>query len=407
MLSLRRLLTANGIKSQLPIVGEITCVQRRHNQTTYQHSLTYGQGGRNSFDGNVVTVFGATGVLGRYVVGQLTKSGSQLVIPFRSSEDDVRDLRVMGDLGQIVFLEYSVRDYESILRSMSHSNAVINLVGKNFETRHFTYKDTLVDAASSIASAAAECGVNNLLHVSHLLANEASPSVFMQMKSAGEKAVLEKFPNATIFRPAEAYGDEDKYLNKFAYMRKLNRFPLVGSGYEVKKLPVFIQDIAKGLRQAAMDPTTAGNVYEIYGPEEYHLRELIEFVFRMIREDLNVVNIPQKWYENIGKFFEQSFFEARLTQELVIRENLSEVATPGALTLADLGVRPTNLNEVAIGILRRHRPSRHEEAMWRDEDAIRPSHVVDKILAEQREQEATKGSDDLLSKLKAKLPLSS
>jgi len=404
MLSLKRLLTANGLKSQLPILGELTCVQRRHNQTTYPHTLTYGEGGRNSYNGNVVTVFGATGVLGRYVISQLAKTGTQIVVPFRSSEDDVRDLRVCGDLGQIVFLEYSVRDYESILKTMTHSNAAINLVGKNFETRHFSYKDALVDAASSIASAAAECGVNNLIHVSHLLADEASPSVFMQMKAAGEKAVLEKFPGATIMRPSDAFGDEDKYLNRFAYMRKLPRFPLVGSGYDVMKLPVYIQDIAQGIRRAAHDPTTAGNVYEVYGPEEYHLREIVEFVFRMIREDLKVVNIPQKWYENIGYALEQSFFEARHTKELVVRENLNEVATPGALTLADLGVTPTNLNDVAITILRRHRPAAYEEQMWRDEDAIRPSHVIEKLLAEQKEQAAAAKGNDILSKVKGMLP---
>ena len=32
------------------------------------------------------------------------KSGTQIVIPYRGTDDDVRHLRVMGDLGQIVFL---------------------------------------------------------------------------------------------------------------------------------------------------------------------------------------------------------------------------------------------------------------------------------------------------------------
>lgn len=377
MLSLRRI-TSTGLKSQLPVLCEIS---QRRNQTTLQHSLKYGQGGRLSFNGNVVTVFGATGVLGQYVVSQLARQGTQLVVPFRGSEDDVRDIRVMGDLGQIVFLEYDVRDYDSIVKSLSHSNVAINLVGKNHGSRNFPYEACHVDAAAAIATAAAECGVNNLVHVSHLQANAESRSIFMQMKAAGEKAVLEKFPTATMVRPAETFGDEDELLNRFAYMRKLPHIPLVGSGWDTMKLPVYSRDVAEGISTIALDPTNAGKTFELYGPEEYHLREIVDYVFRQLREDLRVVNIPLSWYENIGKLFELSPFGARWSQERVIRENLSEVATSGASTFADLGITPTNINDVGIGILRRHRRPAIEEQMVRAEDDIRPSHVVNELRA--------------------------
>lgn len=63
-----------------------------------------GSGGRSSFSGVVATVFGATGFVGRYVVNRLGKMGSQVVVPYRGDEHDHRHLRLMGDLGQMVFL---------------------------------------------------------------------------------------------------------------------------------------------------------------------------------------------------------------------------------------------------------------------------------------------------------------
>ena len=63
-----------------------------------------GSGGRSSFSGLVVTVFGATGFVGRYVVNRLGRMGSQVVVPYRGDEHDYRHLRLMGDLGQVVFL---------------------------------------------------------------------------------------------------------------------------------------------------------------------------------------------------------------------------------------------------------------------------------------------------------------
>jgi hypothetical protein len=69
-------------------------------QTT---QLQRGPGGRHSSSGLRVCVFGSTGFLGRYVVNSLGKMGSLLSLPTRCSDNNRQHLRVMGDLGQIVF----------------------------------------------------------------------------------------------------------------------------------------------------------------------------------------------------------------------------------------------------------------------------------------------------------------
>lgn len=51
--------------------------------------------------GAVATVFGATGFIGKYVVSELAKSGTQVVCPFRSVEEKAMPLKQMGDLGQV------------------------------------------------------------------------------------------------------------------------------------------------------------------------------------------------------------------------------------------------------------------------------------------------------------------
>lgn len=90
-----------------------------------------GQGGRSSFSGVVATVFGATGFIGRYVVNSLGRMGSQVMVPYRGDEYDYRHLKVMGDLGQILFLVHIfILPYEcaAVLSAGSVYNYYLNLM---------------------------------------------------------------------------------------------------------------------------------------------------------------------------------------------------------------------------------------------------------------------------------------
>ncbi len=64
---------------------------------------TRGTGGRSSFSGNVVTIFGATGMIGRILANRFGKEGSQLVCGYRGDPWDARSLKLVGDLGQVWF----------------------------------------------------------------------------------------------------------------------------------------------------------------------------------------------------------------------------------------------------------------------------------------------------------------
>ena len=74
-----------------------------------------------------------------------------MIIPYRGEESSYRHLRLLGDLGQIVPIWYNIRNMDSIKRAMQHSNVVINLVGKNWETRNFSFYDVNVVSAATIA----------------------------------------------------------------------------------------------------------------------------------------------------------------------------------------------------------------------------------------------------------------
>jgi NADH dehydrogenase (ubiquinone) 1 alpha subcomplex subunit 9 len=95
-----------------------------------------------------------------------------MILPYRGDHYDVLRLRLVGDLGQVLFMPYDLRDEESLRKAMRHSNVVINLTGRDWETRNFSFDAVHVDGAARIARIARECGVEKLVHVSSLNISE-------------------------------------------------------------------------------------------------------------------------------------------------------------------------------------------------------------------------------------------
>jgi len=332
--------------------------QQRNASSGVDHYTKLGTGGRSSFNGVVATVFGATGFLGKYVINRLAQNGTMINIPYRGQDMDTRHLRVMGDLGQINFYEYDIRDPESVAKCVAHSNTVINLVGKDFATRNFSLEQCMVDGAGALASASKEAGVDRFIHVSHLMAGGNSQSEFMRTKARGERAVLSHFKDATIMRPCDVIGHEDKYLNKYAYLRKLpfKILPIVGGGYDTIKRPAHVADVAQAIVNACLNPSTAGKTYELYGPEAFYLRDLIEYVFKLIQRPVRIVNVPPPVYQVLGALGERTIWNPKLTRDLAVRQHMTDAIDEAALTFEDLGItNPISLNKAAIEIVRRHR----------------------------------------------------
>lgn len=146
------------------------------------------QGGRSSLGGHTATVFGATGFLGRYIANRLARQGCQVIIPYRE-EMAKRHLKVMGDLGKVVFLEWDLRNTQSIEESVRHSDIVFNLVGRKYPTKNFSYRDVHVEGTERIAEAVAKYDIDRFIHVSSYNADLNSPSEFFRTKV-----------NCTLFR---------------------------------------------------------------------------------------------------------------------------------------------------------------------------------------------------------------
>eukprot|EP00483_Globobulimina_turgida_P006973 UN06987 len=133
-------------------------------------------GGRASVSGVRATVFGASSAIGRHIVNQLGRMGSQVILPYRGDGNEIKDSKLMGDLGQIVPLPYQIRDKRSVERVIQDSNVVINAISRRRESRNFSMHDTHVNGTHMIARTAAELGVDRFIQISAVNVSEDSRS---------------------------------------------------------------------------------------------------------------------------------------------------------------------------------------------------------------------------------------
>ncbi|KAI9595315.1 hypothetical protein BDF19DRAFT_413632 [Syncephalis fuscata] len=328
----------------------------RHN--TGKVVVGAGTGGRSSVSGNVATVFGCTGFLGRYLVSKLARKGTQVIVPYRGEYDEIRHLRVTGDLGQVVPLRFDLRNQESIAECVRHSDIVYNLIGRDYETKNFSFDKVHVHGAGAIAEACAENEVPRLVHVSALNANDKSESDFLRSKAAGEKIVKSIYPEATVVRPATMYGHEDRLLNIIAREGRGNRIFVHNSNQRIR--PVNVMDVALALEVMLKAESTMGNLYELYGPDEFTYGQVEELVYSLLLERRSRLRLSKPLALFIARLQEKLPWPMMSADE-VTRLYIDDKPTASALTFADLYVEPTRLEDAALQFVRNYRSAIYYE----------------------------------------------
>lgn len=402
MASIILLNSFNTAKQQSGALGAV-CLKAKYStdaprelKTTNLASLKRGTGGRSSFNGIVATVFGATGFVGRYVCNKLGKSGTQMILPYRADFGEAIRLKVTGDLGQVLFQPYHLCDDEAIRKAVAYSNVVINLVGRDWETKNFDFNAVHVDGARRIARICREAGVEKLIHLSALNASEhPTPNIlkngskFLRSKWDGEQAVRDEFPNAVVLRPADIYGQEDRFLRYYAHIwrRQFRGMPLWYKGEKTYKQPVFVSDVAQAIVNIAKDPSISGEVYQAVGPRKYQLAELVDWFHRVMRKD-------EKWWgywrydlrfdpsfmlkvKITEKFLSPSFPLGDLHSERVEREYVTDVVEAGVPTLEDLGVQLTYMEDQIPWELRPFRAAQYYDADLDEFEKPAPPKFID------------------------------
>ena len=295
----------------------------------------------------LVTIFGGSGFVGRYVAQRMAKRGWRVRVAVRRPNEALF-VRTYGVLGQVAPVQANIRDDESCRAAIAGAKAVVYCVGVLYNAGKNTFQAVQAEGPDRVARLAAEAGVERFALVSAIGADPESPAEYGRTKAAGEAAVRARFPSATILRPSIVFGPEDDFFNRFAAMTRFSpAIPVVGG--KTKFQPVYVDDVAEAVALAVDGTAEAGATYELGGPEVESFRGLLKRMLGHICRKRLIVEIPRGAAMLQGAVLEQAArigIAPPITRDQVKLLARDNVVSEGAKTFADLGISPTAMASI-------------------------------------------------------------
>jgi NADH dehydrogenase len=224
-----------------------------------------------------ILMLGASGFLGSHLARQLSREGHFLRVATRR-RDRAKQLLTLPTCEVI---EADVHDPAELLQLCSGQDVIMSLVGILQGGRGQPYGAGFarahVELPRKIAAAAQSAGIRRVIHVSALQAAVDAPSGYLRSKAAGEAVLRAADLDLTVFRPSVIFGTGDQFLNVFSSLLGVAPFlPLACPAARFQ--PVWVEDVTACISASLEHPESIGQTYELCGPHQYSLRELVDYV---------------------------------------------------------------------------------------------------------------------------------
>jgi len=241
-----------------------------------------------------VCLLGGYGFVGSHFCAALARAGHRATV-LAARPERARHLRV---LPAVKVVRCDVHDPAQLAAAFSGHDAVANLVGIYNEPGRSGagFRRAHGELARKVVTACRESGVDRLLHMSGLKADaDNGPSHYLRSKGEAERIVRDEGgPDLqwTIFQPSVIFGEGDTFLAKMADLLQSIPLALPLARAEARLSPVWVEDVVAAMLRALEDDDTAGESYELCGPEVFTLKQLVV----LLRDELGlrkaVIGLP-------------------------------------------------------------------------------------------------------------------
>lgn len=233
---------------------------------------------------------GSTGFVGKQLLKELLENKYRVKCLVRKGSEHklgqyINHIEVVnGDITDPPCLENIIADCE----------AVINIVGiiREIPGKGVTFEKLHYEGTHNLIREAKKQGVNRFIQMSALGAKQEGKTLYQQTKFLAEECIRRSGLNYTIFRPSIIFGNEDKFVNTFAGMLKIQQFiPVIGDG-KYKLQPVAVENVVAAFVDSIERRDTFGKLYEVGGPEKIEFNDVINIIGKVLCLPPYKIHIP-------------------------------------------------------------------------------------------------------------------
>lgn len=291
-----------------------------------------------------IAVLGGTGFVGSHLVPRLANAGHRVVVLSRNAQMK-RDLGVMAGVS---LRTADVYDRAQLAAHFRDADAVVNLVGilneRGFSGKGF--RKAHVELTRTVIAACGDAGVPALLQMSALGAG-IGESHYLRTKGEAEALVRASSLRWRIARPSVIFGPGDGLFCRFArLLQLLPALPLARA--RAKFAPVYVGDVAEALARMLEREDTAGQTYELYGPDVLTLAEIVRYTARQTRRRRLIVPLPD-WLGRVQALVGDLLPGKPISSDNFKSLKLDAVGTDDGLRA--LGIAPTPIAAIVPHVL--------------------------------------------------------
>ncbi len=286
-----------------------------------------------------ILITGATGLVGRSLVGRLLRSGWR-VRGLTRSPKHAKELETVGCRAVIG----DIRDDRAVDHAVSRVHTLIHLAAILRPWRNLTYESITAEGTQRMVLAAKRAGVERFIYVSALGVSSGDGHPYMAAKWRAEEAVRASGLDYTIFRPSYLYGRDGAFLRLLEQLSVVPVIPVIGPGRQKLQM-LWVEDLADCIVISLGYSPSSGKTYEIGGPEALEFRQILDLVClakgKRPRPKLSVPYALVKPFAALGAKLIPTLPATPDTLELLLRDSVCDIG----YVLSTFGVRLTPFNE--------------------------------------------------------------
>ncbi len=219
-----------------------------------------------------ILLTGASGFIGHHILRRLEQQNHHIIACCRHPEK----LIFKSENTQILQLNYTdMSNISDWLPYLKNIDAVINCVGIIVESKGQSFQTLHAQVPTALFKAVAQTGVNKIIQISALGADDSAHSAYHLSKKSADDALRKSNVDWYVLQPSIVYGDGAQSMALFHALAALPIHALIDGGEQLMQ-PVHVSDIATTIIQCLKIDAPTRLTLPLVGSEAISFKNLLE-----------------------------------------------------------------------------------------------------------------------------------